>query len=315
MNKHYQNMKLRFHSFGPILILTMLGVVWGGSANIARFVGMSDMPSISYAFWTVFIGAVILTLINLSRISRGIFNKNNLIYYFLSGVLSSALPTANMFLCLKHISVGSMSLALTMIPLFTYAMSLVILIEKFSKKRMFGIVLGLLGALVVVLPKDGLSSDQDVSWFLLALISPLGYAAGNVFNAKYRPPGVDSLSGANGMMLASALVLFVISLITQGWTPIWNQQHLISSLIIVHGLCSAIGFILFFFLVKLSGPVYFSQVAYFVTIFGVVFAIIIFSEKYSIWLWVAFGLAISGVFFVNSQKETSCQKKNENIEF
>ena len=67
-----------------------------------------------------------------------------------------------MFLCLNYVSVGAMSLVLTMVPLVTYLLAVVFALEQPNLKRASGIGLGLLGALLVVLPENGLPSDQPI---------------------------------------------------------------------------------------------------------------------------------------------------------
>ena len=54
-------------AWAPIVILISLGLLWGGVTNVARFVGLSGIPPLAYAFWTLIIGAGLLTLVNLVR--------------------------------------------------------------------------------------------------------------------------------------------------------------------------------------------------------------------------------------------------------
>ena len=50
---------------------------------------------------------------------------------------------------------------------------------------------------------------------------------------------------------------------------------------------------------RIAGPVYFSQVAYLVTFFGIAIAMVVFDERYSVWHWVAFAVTVTGVILVN----------------
>jgi len=287
----------------PLLILVTLGLLWGGVTNVARYIGLSETPPLGYAFWTVLIGAALLTMANIIRRQRVPVSGQHLWYFLIAGTLTSGLPTANMFLCLNYISVGAMSLVLTMVPLVTYLLSFVFALEQPNLKRASGIGLGLLGALLVVLPENGLPSDQPVGWFILAFLSPVGYAAGNVYTAKCRPADIDSLAGANGMMCASALLLLIATLVSDQWFVLWGELSLINGLIVLHGVVSAVAFTLFFVLVRIAGPVYFSQVAYLVTFFGIGIAMVVFGERYSLWHWAALVLTVCGVWLVNSAQK------------
>ncbi len=107
------------------------------------------------------------------------------------------------------------------------------------------------------------------------------------------------------MLFASALILIVTAMLVGQRFIIWEEASLVSALIMMHGLIAAVAFTLFFVLVRIAGPVYFSQVAYLVTFFGIAIAMVVFDERYSLWHWAAFVLTVTGVILVNrSQKQT-----------
>ena len=72
-----------------------------------------------------------------------------------------------------------MSLVLTMVPLVTYLLSFIFGLEQRNLKRASGIGLGLLGALLVS-PEMRVAIRSAHRLFLLAFLSPIGRAAGNV---------------------------------------------------------------------------------------------------------------------------------------
>lgn len=292
-------------SWLPLTILITLGLLWGGVTNVARYIGLSETPPLGYAFWTVLIGAVLLSLANIIRRQRIPLSVRHIRYFLIAGTLTSGLPTANMFLCLNYISVGAMSLVLSMVTLVTYLLAIVFVLEQPNLKRASGIGLGLLGALLVVLPENGLPSDQPIGWFLLAFLSPIGYAAGNIYTAKFKPADIDSLVGANGLMCSSALVLLIATLASGQWFLLWGEVSLIDGLITFHGVITAVAFTLFFVLIRIAGPVYFSQVAYLVTFFGIGIAMVVFGERYSLWHWAALIVTVYGVWLVNSAQTRS----------
>ncbi|MBT3172574.1 MAG: EamA/RhaT family transporter, partial [Rhodospirillaceae bacterium] len=54
-----------------------------------------------------------------------------------------------------------------------------------------------------------------------------------------------------------------------------------------------------FVLLRRTGPVYFSQVAFIVTINAVMWGVILFDEQHSLWIWLALALVFGGVALVN----------------
>ena len=55
----------------------------------------------------------------------------------------------------------------------------------------------------------------------------------------------------------------------------------------------------FFRLQQIGGPVYLSQISYANTGVGVAFAVLLFGERLSLWIWLAVALGFAGVAIVN----------------
>ncbi len=105
----------------------------------------------------------------------------------------------------------------------------------------------------MVVPDGGLSADQPIGWFF-AGFSPLSYAAGNVFTAKFRPADIDDLASANGMLFASALILDCDRDVAGAALCYLGRGPLVNALILMHGIIAAVAFTLFFVLVRIAGP-------------------------------------------------------------
>jgi drug/metabolite transporter (DMT)-like permease len=56
---------------------------------------------------------------------------------------------------------------------------------------------------------------------------------------------------------------------------------------------------MFFYTIKASGPVFASQCAYVVTISGVIWGIIVFSEQHTIWIWMSVIVMLFGLLLVS----------------
>jgi drug/metabolite transporter (DMT)-like permease len=70
-------------------------------------------------------------------------------------------------------------------------------------------------------------------------------------------------------------------------------------LIPAQSLATGIGYAFFFRLQQIGGPVYLSQISYVNTGVGVAFAVLLFGERLSIWIWLAVALVFAGVAIVN----------------
>ena len=77
----------------PPLILLCLGLIWGGTTVVAKYVGMSGVPSLGYAFWVTFGAGVLLLGIGRLRGKTLPLTAAHVRYYLVCGLLGSAIPT------------------------------------------------------------------------------------------------------------------------------------------------------------------------------------------------------------------------------
>ncbi|MEE8173065.1 MAG: DMT family transporter, partial [Alphaproteobacteria bacterium] len=116
--------------------------------------------------------------------------------------------------------------------------------------------------------------------------------------------GMDSMHAATGMMVTSSLMLLPASLATGSFHPLWRSFALADGLILAHMFLAALTFHMYFVLLRRSGPVYFSQVAYIVTLVAVGWGAVLFGERHSLWIWAALALVFAGVALVNWRHRT-----------
>jgi drug/metabolite transporter (DMT)-like permease len=61
---------------------------------------------------------------------------------------------------------------------------------------------------------------------------------------------------------------------------------------------STFAYTMFFYTIKISGPVFASQSAYIVTMAGVLWGIVLLGEQHSVWLWISVVVMTSGLVLV-----------------
>ncbi len=282
-----------------LLMLVSLGTLWGGITAMAKFVALAGVPALGYAFWQTVGAGIILLLASLLRGRPPPMSRAHLRHYLVIGAIGSAIPTTNLFYALSNLSAGLVALVITTVPLFTYLLSLSVRLEGFDWRRAAGICLGFAGALLVLLPKGSLPSSEMIPFVVLAFLSPFFYSLNSVYAMKFHPPQMDSLHAATGMMVASSLMLLPASLATGTFHPLWRDFALVDGLILLHMFLAALTFHMYFVLLRRTGPVYFSQVAFIVTLVAVGLGVVLFDERHSLWIWAALALVFAGVALVN----------------
>lgn len=286
----------------PLAIMLALGVIWGGTPSLSKFIAMHGVPPLGSVFWQSGGAAIVLLTIARLRGGRVPLGPRYLVYYGAVGFVGYAMPNANMILATREIPAGLMAVVLTMNPVATYLMVLAFRIERPNRLRIAGIALGFAGAALLVLPRGSLPSPDMWPWLLGAFASPLLYAFGNAFAERYRPRGMDSVALAGAMVAAACVGMGVAALATGSFHPIWREASAVNFVIAGYAALSVVIFFLFFELIRLAGAVAVGQVAYLVTLTGLGWGALLYGERPSVWVWPAIALVFAGVALVNRGK-------------
>lgn len=287
----------------PLLLLLLYALLGGASFSIAKFAVGHGVPASGYAFWQCAgSGAVMLAVCLLWR-RRFWTGRQALVFYTVTGLICLALPNIVMFVVLRHIPAGIMAMVVAMMPLLTYGLALVARSERANARRLAGLVCGLAGVLLILLPRTGLPDPAMTPWVALAIATPALYSLGNIFVSRCRPAEVDVLGLTFGMLATAALGLLLFTLATDSFyvprLPLGAIELAIAGQVFVSGL----GYILFFEIIRLAGPVFFSQIGYLVTISGMSFGMLFHDETYSIWVWGAVLVIFAGLALVSPRRQ------------
>lgn len=279
---------------GQILVV---GTLWGTSFSLSKFAIGAGVPPLGYAFWQCFGAGITLLAVQRLRGGRMPLGRRYLGFYLLTGAFGIGAPNVNFYLVIGHIPAGLMAIVITTAPMITFLMALAAGLERFRWLRMVGILLGLVGVLLLVAP--GAEGGGFNSWVLIGLLTPFFYAIGSICTAKFRPTGLTAPQAAAGMMLAAACLQFPFMLgLGQAYAPLpapdWRDLA-----ILTHVSVSTIAYITYFHLVRVAGPVYFSQVGYVVTLTGILWGMVFFGERLDHTIWIATGVLLAGIALVN----------------
>ena len=83
---------------------------------------------------------------------------------------------------------------------------------------------------------------------------------------------------------------------------IWQDPGRVEFLILCHGFIAAIAYSMFFKIVELAGPVFYSFSAYLIAITGIAWGWIIFDESHPDHFWLAVMLIFAGLAIVNNRR-------------
>lgn len=287
----------------PLIFLCVLGSMWGLSFSLSKLAVMGGVHPIAYA-WLQSTGAAVFLLIvcRLWRIAIP-FSRAHVTLYFANGLIGLVLPNINIVATAQHLPAGILSTLVTTVPVITYVMVLALRIEAFRFTRAIGIGLGFLGVLFIIGPEDGLPDRSMVPWVLLALVTPLLYAANSILSASLRPEGTHSLAAAFGMMLTASLMTLPVMLSTGTFYPLLANGLTVTDAAMLGQIAvAAFAYMFYFEIIRRAGPVYISQVSYVVIAFGLFWGWVIFDEQPSLWVFGSVICVFAGVGLVNRRE-------------
>jgi drug/metabolite transporter (DMT)-like permease len=108
---------------------------------------------------------------------------------------------------------------------------------------------------------------------------------------------VDSIALAGAMQLGSFACLLPLALWQGVHLPL-PPAHACDWALLLHAALSWIGSLLFFEVMRLAGPVFFSQTGFLVTLWGVLWGWLLFGETHSVWIWGAMLSIFAGLALV-----------------
>lgn len=294
------------NKFLPIALLLMIGGLWGFFFILIKNTVTSGIHPTAYVFWFCLGSGLVVLIIGLLRGRRPPMSKRHLIYYFRAAALRFTIANAILYAAQGKLPVGVMAVIMAFTPIFTHLVSLIAGVEKLAWLRLWGILFGFVGVLIIVVPKASLPDPSLTIWVLIGFGTPLLHGLAYVFlSDSNRPPDIDSLQLATGTLLAAAAMALPISLAIGEFyilAPPFTNGELT---MILHFVLAGFNFYGVFELLRIAGPTYMSQSSFLSVIFGVFFGIVLLGEQHSLYIWVAIALILGGVALVNARRAKS----------
>jgi drug/metabolite transporter (DMT)-like permease len=282
-------------------MLIVEGVVFGAMVCMNRIAVAGGVPPLGYAFWQCFGAGIVLLLASLATGRQPGLGRTNIAFYLVVGGLGVAIPWSLLAVVAPHLPAGLVTLLLGLIPTTTYALALVVRVRSANLISVAGLLLGFSGLLLIVVPEKGLPEPGAGIWILILILSVFVSACSNVVAERYRPAeGSSSIALASGTLLAAAAVLLLLVIVSRQFYPIPTRLTLRDYALALSVVLAAVNVCLFFEVVRRAGAVFVSQFNYIVVPSGVVWGVILFHERLSLWIWLAIPLMLGGIALVNT---------------
>jgi len=175
----------------PYLTALLLGNIWGLTFSLARYATETGAHPIGLAFWQAAGGGALLLIYCLVRRISVPLTFTAITRYVLVGLLGTALPGTLLFYAADKLPAGVLAITIALVPMLTYAASWALGIDRFSRLRLSGIVLGFVAILFIAIPDSSLPDPSAQGWLLLSLLAAVFYTVENIVVELYIPESLD----------------------------------------------------------------------------------------------------------------------------
>lgn len=285
-----------------VLILLVMGAGWGLTGPLAKIAVSDGHGAMGLVFWQLVIGALVLTVINGMRGRLLVLSGSAMRLYLFVAVAGTVLPNYTSYSAAFHLPAGVMSIVISAVPMFAFPIALALGTDRFSLRRLLGLSFGFAGVALIALPEASLPDAGMAAFLPLALIAPLCYAVeGNVVD-RWGTSGLDGIEVLQGASIVGAVIALPLALGMGHWVdpglPWGRDDWALVGSSVIHVLVYAT----YVWMVGKAGAVFTAQVSTLVTGFGVIWAILLLGEVYSLWVWAALGLMIAGLALVQPRE-------------
>lgn len=245
----------------PYVFLGILAIIWGSSFILMKE-GLKHFSSYQVAAMRIsFAGIALLPFVKWRKV---VIKAGDLKYFIISGILGSAIP-AFLFTAAQTKISSSLAGAINgLTPLFALLVAVVFVGVKFNKLKVYGVIVGLLGAFFLIV---GQELNFDIKYTSLAVLAAVCYGINvNIIKQKlnnYPPRLVAALPLAIISIIGVGVMLYL------GFDVSWNQEQDVKSLVAIVLLAvvgTSLSLVMFNRLIQQTNTVFATSVTYLIPI-------------------------------------------------
>lgn len=264
----YARLKSKINSTDPAYLLIVLGCVWGSSFILIKNILPCFSP-VQYALMRIIITGTCFLPWFFSSIKK--VTRQQWYWLVLLGLMGYFFSYLLMGLSQTHIDSSLAGILASLSPLATFIVGISFFQQEFRWKNFWGIALGLLGCLVLIL-FDRTHHNIDVGYYSLFMIGSIILSAFTINITQKHLHGLSPYiisSISFGSMTLPALLIF---LLVTDWSALNQDVNLVSCSLAV--LCLAVigtvmGSLMYFHIINRSGALYTSTVTYIMPIVAI----------------------------------------------
>ena len=286
------------------ILISVLSLIWG-SSYILMTIGLKSFTPYEVSAWRYVFALLAIApfaLRKLTQISRSDWPWIIVVTFVGTGFPGIIYPTA-----VQYVDSSVIGIINALTPLFTLCIGLAIFRLRLTLFKGLGVLLGLLGASILILAGSPSGSDTTVSYALLAVLAPFCYGIStNVIKSKLGHLNPLAITMAMFTQLGFLGILFLV--LSPNWKVSFfdtsngiDFMHIesILAMIILGGFGTSLALFLFYNLIQRTSAVAASTVTYIMPVVALFWGFLA-GEEIDIWHAFGFAFIVSGIFLVNT---------------
>lgn len=272
-----------------ILVALLIGL----NFSMLKFALDHTTPILLASMRTI-IGGTFLLGLALLRGEKFPTNKEDLFNIWVVGLSITTVSSALLIIGVNKVPAGVASLIASTMPLFTAALSLLLLRAVITRLGLLGLAIGFIGTFVLASPS--LSGSTAIVGIVALLFSALAWAFGNVYMKWKDLSRVSPIMLVGVQLYMSAAMLVPVALLVEGTAETDWSPGLFWPLLYAAVPANAITFSLLATVVRRATPTQAASSAYLIPVFGVFFGWLIRSERLGLVEVIGGLLVVTGVY-------------------
>ena len=290
-------MNLNLRKWGTLIILS---VIWGSSYILIKK-GLTGLTPVQLGSLRVIITTILIAPIGYNKIKH--IPKNKMKWVAVSAFVGSFFPAYLFAFAETEISSSVTAVMVSLTPLFTLLISVIIFGEELLKKQVIGVIIGFLG-IVVLINIELLSSSFNILYVMFIVLAAFCYAV-NANLLKYKLPNIPAL----GIVFMSFLFMFIPAFIVLffsdfPFSDFTSDPLILESIIYIVILAlfgTAIAKVMYIKLQAISTPVFSVSTTYLMPVVAIFWGLLD-GEEFKLTQFIGTSIILIGVYLVTKKK-------------
>jgi drug/metabolite transporter (DMT)-like permease len=288
---------LNLRKWGTLIILS---VIWGSSYILIKK-GLTGLTPVQLGSLRVIITTLLIAPIGYNKIKH--IPKNKMKWVAISAFVGSFFPAYLFAFAETEISSSVTAVMVSLTPLFTLLISVIIFGEELLKKQVIGVIIGFLG-IVVLINNELLSSSFNILYVMFIVLAAFCYAV-NANLLKYKLPNIPAL----GIVFMSFLFMFIPAFIVLffsdfPFSDFTSNPLILESIVYIVILAlfgTAVAKVMYIKLLAISTPVFSVSTTYLMPVVAIFWGLLD-GEEFKLTQFIGTSIILIGVYLVTKKK-------------